>query len=206
MCQKKKVDWGLVPKGQLVCSSSERVLCIHTLDIHTLWQRLISWHKLHHRCRRNVKIISKIILSTTSVVTLIDWELLMGSIYIILHLSNDMAWETSWPHFKMQRLSNRVVKCLAQGHRISEWCHLHLSTVFQTLRMNTVKNRRQLVSMSQISRVACSINIGRNNKGINTELVHESRVAMGGNEAREVAGVNTAFKFALLLLGATFYF
>ena len=72
--------------------------------------------------------------------------------------------------------------------------------------MNTVKNRRQLVSMSQISRVACSINIGRNNKGINTELVHKSRVAMGGNEEREVAGVNTAFKFALLLLGATFYF
>ena len=29
---------------------------------------------------------------------------------------------------------------------------------------------------------------------------------MGGNEAREVVGVNTAFKFALLLLGATFYF
>ena len=29
---------------------------------------------------------------------------------------------------------------------------------------------------------------------------------MGGNEATEVAGVNTVFEFALLLLGATFYF
>lgn len=72
--------------------------------------------------------------------------------------------------------------------------------------MNVVKNRRQLVSLSQISRVSCSINIGRNTKGINTELVHKSRVVMGGNEATEVAGVNTVFEFALLLLGATFYF
>ena len=72
--------------------------------------------------------------------------------------------------------------------------------------MNAVKSRRQLFSVSQISRVACSINIGRNSKGINTELVHKSRVAMGGKEATEVAGVNTAFKFALLLLGAAFYF
>lgn len=72
--------------------------------------------------------------------------------------------------------------------------------------MNVVKNRRQLVSLSQISRVACSINIGRDTKGINTELVHKSRVVMGGNEATEGARVNIVFEFTLLLLGATFYF
>ena len=53
----------------------------------------------------------------------------MGSTYIILHLSNNIAWEILWPHFKMQRLSNRVVKWLAQGHKISEWCHLHSEKV-----------------------------------------------------------------------------